>query len=63
MLLFCSAYFELVVLGALSAVEVNTVDKYQGRDKPVILLSFVKSKESAVEEKVSSGSNKPFCRI
>ncbi|XP_030232476.1 DNA replication ATP-dependent helicase/nuclease DNA2 [Gadus morhua] len=28
---------------AFSGVEVNTVDKYQGRDKSVILLSFVRS--------------------
>ncbi|XP_059803256.1 DNA replication ATP-dependent helicase/nuclease DNA2 isoform X1 [Hypanus sabinus] len=28
---------------AFSAVEVNTVDKYQGRDKSVIILSFVRS--------------------
>ena len=29
-----------------SKVEVNTVDQYQGRDKDVILISFVKSKDS-----------------
>ncbi|XP_051883395.1 DNA replication ATP-dependent helicase/nuclease DNA2 [Pristis pectinata] len=28
---------------AFSAIEVNTVDKYQGRDKSVIILSFVRS--------------------
>ena len=34
-------------------MEVNTVDKYQGRDKPVILLSFVKSARSDIEDKVT----------
>ncbi|KAJ8245090.1 hypothetical protein GJAV_G00275500, partial [Gymnothorax javanicus] len=30
---------------AFSAVEVNTVDKYQGRDKAVIIVSFVRSNQ------------------
>jgi len=33
------------------------VDKYQGRDKPVILLSFVKSKECNADDKVSIKTN------
>ncbi|XP_078492398.1 DNA replication ATP-dependent helicase/nuclease DNA2 [Ciona intestinalis] len=32
-------------------VEINTVDKYQGRDKSVILLSFVRSKKEPLAEK------------
>ncbi|XP_041921126.1 DNA replication ATP-dependent helicase/nuclease DNA2 isoform X1 [Alosa sapidissima] len=32
---------------AFSAVEVNTVDKYQGRDKSVIIVSFVRSSMEA----------------
>uniref|UniRef100_H2ZHQ4 DNA replication ATP-dependent helicase/nuclease n=1 Tax=Ciona savignyi TaxID=51511 RepID=H2ZHQ4_CIOSA len=31
---------------------INTVDKYQGRDKSVILVSFVRSKEEALGEKL-----------
>nr|CAB3238414.1 DNA replication ATP-dependent helicase/nuclease DNA2 [Phallusia mammillata] len=32
-------------------IEINTVDKYQGRDKSVILLSFVRSKKDELGEK------------
>lgn len=35
-------------------VEVSTVDKYQGRDKDVILMSFVRSKSDDSKAKVSS---------
>lgn len=33
----------LLASPAFSPVEVNTVDKYQGRDKSVIIVSFVRS--------------------
>lgn len=41
----------LLQRSAFSSVEVNTVDRYQGRDKSVIVLSFVRS--TAEEENVS----------
>ncbi|XP_068927588.1 DNA replication ATP-dependent helicase/nuclease DNA2 [Petaurus breviceps papuanus] len=34
---------DLLTHSSVSAVEVNTVDKYQGRDKSIILVSFVRS--------------------
>ncbi|XP_061089148.1 DNA replication ATP-dependent helicase/nuclease DNA2 isoform X1 [Conger conger] len=37
------AIIGLLTTPAFSAVEVNTVDKYQGRDKGVIIVSFVRS--------------------
>lgn len=38
---------------AFSSVEVNTVDKYQGRDKSVIIVSFVRSSLEANVSKVA----------
>ncbi|XP_036411425.1 DNA replication ATP-dependent helicase/nuclease DNA2 [Megalops cyprinoides] len=39
------AIWSLFKSPAFNAVEVNTVDKYQGRDKSVIIVSFVRSSE------------------
>lgn len=36
---------DLLAHSSLGMVEVNTVDKYQGRDKSIILVSFVRSNE------------------
>ncbi|XP_029465534.1 LOW QUALITY PROTEIN: DNA replication ATP-dependent helicase/nuclease DNA2 [Rhinatrema bivittatum] len=37
------AISDLLASSSLSGVEVNTVDKYQGRDKSIIIVSFVRS--------------------
>lgn len=34
---------DLLARSSVGPVEVNTVDKYQGRDKSIILVSFVRS--------------------
>lgn len=47
---------------AFKAVEVNTVDKYQGRDKSVIIVSFVRSHaEGNVSDNTQLG-NETICR-
>ncbi|XP_072484885.1 DNA replication ATP-dependent helicase/nuclease DNA2 isoform X1 [Notamacropus eugenii] len=38
----------LLTHSSVSAVEVNTVDKYQGRDKSIILVSFVRSNKDGI---------------
>jgi len=44
---------ECLRCGGHCGVEVNTVDLYQGRDKPVIIVSFVKRNKSSSETTVS----------
>lgn len=44
----------LLQASAFTGVEVNTVDRYQGRDKSLIILSFVRS--TAEEGTVSASS-------
>lgn len=36
---------DLLAYSSVGMVEVNTVDRYQGRDKSIILVSFVRSNE------------------
>ncbi|KAB0399544.1 hypothetical protein E2I00_005424, partial [Balaenoptera physalus] len=40
---------DLLAHSSLGMVEVNTVDKYQGRDKSIILVSFVRSNKDGTE--------------
>ena len=42
-----------VLRDGLPTVEVNTVDQYQGRDKDVIIISFVRSQASDCSKRVS----------
>jgi hypothetical protein len=50
---------DLLARSSVGMVEVNTVDKYQGRDKSLILVSFVRSNEDGTVSSLSAADRSP----